>query len=94
MTNINQTPPSSSMQALKTRQAQFMQEMAMKKKGDAPPETKQMEEVVADIKARRMEALLGAEKESKKPLPGRAESRNGRQRRVLTLNSLNTTVDR
>ena len=67
MTTINQPPQSSSqMQALKTRQAQFLKEMAMKKKGDAPPEAKRMDEVVADIKTRRMEALLSAETESKK----------------------------
>lgn len=68
MTNINKPPhsSSSSMQALQARQAQFLKEMAMKKKGDAPPKTKQMVEVVAEIKARRMEALLSAVTESKK----------------------------
>ncbi len=64
MTSINQT--SSPTQALKTQQTQFMQEMATKKKGEAPPNAKRMDEVVAGIKARRMESLLSTATEAKK----------------------------
>ena len=64
MTTVNQTPAPT--QQLKARQADFLQEMAAKKKGDAPPDTKRMKEVVADIKAQRMDIMLRTEAEGKK----------------------------
>jgi len=64
MTTINKTQPLG--QALQTQKAQLMQELASKKKGGAPPESKRMNEVVAEIKAKRLETMLSAETESKK----------------------------
>lgn len=63
MTTINKTPPN---QPLKLRQADFLQEMASKKKGDAPPESKRIKDVIADIKAQRLDIMLQTEAESKK----------------------------
>ena len=66
MTKISQTPPLPLGQELKSKKAQFMAELATKKKGDAPPDSKRMNELVAEIKANRMEMLVNSVTESKK----------------------------
>ena len=66
MIKISQTPPVPLGQELKSKKAQLMEEMAALQKGDAPPDSKRMNEVVAEIKANRMKMLVDSITESKK----------------------------
>ena len=66
MTKIGQTPPLPLGQELKAKKAQIIEELAAKNPENVPPDSKRMNEVVAEIKVKRMEMLINSVTESKK----------------------------
>lgn len=66
MTKISQTPPLPFGQELKAKKTQLMTDSAAKNQANVPLDSKRMNEIVAEIKAKRMEMLVNSVTESKK----------------------------